>query len=195
MSTRAPKRPRAATNEDCPPTTSADSPLNDAQIAALVQSLEPDAMRSLLTVAAQKYPAVADLVHVESIRLAKVEKEKVIDFDYLSKSAWRTLNVTYDRMRDSAAFQMSGEAYWEVKGCMKSIADRCPKAANFRTKKSALETLRKIGKSICLSDGVIGREVRQSFQSDHTLVDTMQRIAKSLSKEEAETLVPWCEEK
>lgn len=55
--------------------------------------------------------------------------------------------------------------------------------------------MRKIGKSICLSNGVIGHEVRKDYQVGGKLVPVMLHIAESLIEEEAERLRPWCDDK
>ena len=195
MSAHPAKRPRATKNEDLTSETSVKPSLDDVHIAALVRSLKPDATTNLLIAAAQIHPAVAGLVQREVNRLAEIERKKVSDFEYLSKSAWKTLNVTYDYLSARYAFDMSGQILSEVKGCWNNISDRCPKVASFETKKSALETLRKIGKSICLSDGAVGHEVRKDLQHDHDYVDVMRTIVEGLSQEETEALIPWCEEK
>ena len=90
---------------------------------------------------------------------------------------------------------MSGEAARSIEGDIKTIKKKCTKNASFETKKNALETLRKIAKSICLSDGIMGHEIRKSFQWDPLLMPTMLDIAKSLTVAEIERLRPWCDDK
>ena len=188
MSSRPAKRARSHTD------TGAVA-VNPSKIPELVDSIDPKAIAKLLITAAKAYPEIASLVQLEVDRTAAAERAKVLDFDYLSKSAWKTLNVTYDRLSGSQAFEFSGEAVQEIQECFETIRIRCPKTANFRTKESALETLRKIGKSICLSVGVVGREVRKDYQRGGELVPVMLNIAQSLTYEELEQLEPWCNEK
>lgn len=195
MSTRPSKRPRAATNEAQSASTPAKPSLDTEHIVDLVNSFKATTTKSLLITAAQSHPAVAQLIQHESDRLVRLESQKVIDFDHFSKSAWKALNVTYDRMRDSDAFMMSGEASGSVEGYISRIADQCPPFASFRTKQNALETLRKIAKSICLSVGVIPREVRNGGTTTTLLVEAMKAIIAGLSVGEKEKLQPWAEDK
>ena len=90
---------------------------------------------------------------------------------------------------------MSGHAENDIEDCIEKIQRSCPKTASFKTKENALETLRKIGKSICLSNGVVGREIRKSYGCQATLISTMLGIAESLADEEMERLRPWCVDK
>ena len=108
----------------------------------------------------------------------------MIDFDYLSKDAWKTLNVTYRKLSGSNQYDASFDAAASVVDCIKKIKKECPKEASLGTKKSALETLRKIGKSVCLGGDTLGREVRKSFQYESCLEDAMFEILKTLRGEE-----------
>ena len=162
-----------------------------SKIPELVDSIDPKVIAKFLITAAKAYPEIASFVQLEVDRIAAAERAKVLDFDYLSKSAWKTLNVTYDRLKGSQAFELSGEAAQKVEECFETIRIRCPKTASFRTKESALETLRKIGKSICLSNGVVGHEIRKDYEHGGKLVPVMLDIAQSLTYQERERLEPW----
>ena len=188
MSSRPAKRARSHTNTDA-------VAVDLSKIPELVDSIDSKAIAKLLITAAKAYPKIASLVQLEVNRTAAAERAKVLDFDYLSKSAWKTLNVTYDRLSGSQAFEFSGEASQKVRECFETIRIRCPRTANFRTKESALETLRKIGKSICLSTGVVGNEIRKDYEHGGELVPVMLDIAQSLTYQEKERLEPWCNEK
>ena len=186
MSGRPAKRARLDTHTD---------DVDSLKVQELVDSMDPKTIANLLITAATSYPDVASLVQREVDRITTAERARVINFDYLSKSAWKTLNVTYDRLKDSHAYEMTGEAAGSIEGCIEKIRKGCPKTASFKTKENALETLRKIGKSICLSNGVVGHEIRIFYQGKTSLVSTMLGIAKSLTYEELENLRPWCDEK
>lgn len=186
MSSRPAKRARSNIESDV---------VDPSKLRELVDCIDPKSIANLLIEAAKAHPDVASLVQQEVDRIAVAERAKVLDFDYLSKSAWKTLNVTYDRMRDSDVFEMSGEVAHSIEGCFETIRTRCPETASVKTKESALETLRKIGKSICLSHGVVGREIRKNYSSGGSLVPVMLDIAESLTDEEAERLRPWCDDK
>jgi len=59
-------------------------------------------------------------------RIAEVERKKVVNFDYLSKDAWKTLNVYYDRLSGSAQYDMAGEAESSVRDCIRTIKKGLP---------------------------------------------------------------------
>ena len=186
MSSRPAKRARSNTESDA---------VDPTKLSELVNCIDPKTTATLLIVAAKAYPDIASLVQGEADRIAAAERARVLNFDYLSKSAWNTLNVKYDRLKDSHAFEMVGDAAESIDECFESIRTRCPETTSFKTKKSALETLRKIGKSICLSNGVVGREIRKHYQYGGELVPVMLAIAESLTFKEAEMLRPWCDDK
>ena len=180
MSNRPAKRARSDSPSDA---------VDPLKIPELVGSLDPKTISQLLITAAKIYPNVASLVRQEVDRTAAADCAKALYFDGLSQSAWRALNVTYDRLRES------GQAGDEIEYCIEEIQRSCPKTATFKTKENALETLRKIGKSICLSVGVVGQEIRRSGGLQTALISTMLGIAGSLADEEIERLWPWCNEK
>lgn len=196
MSERPTKRVRSSSGSD-DRAESTPSPTTKDFIHAsdLVTLLDNKTVSNILANAASRHPDIMrKLEHEVSLRAA-ADKDKIIYFDYLSKSVWTTLNVTYDRMRDSQSFDMSGEASASIRRCLETIRKQCPKTAGCDTKQSALETLRKIGKSICLSQGIIPKQIRNDHITEQTLVATMLGIAKTMTSEEREGLWPWCEEK
>ena len=186
MSSRPAKRARSDSHTDA---------VDPSKVPELVASLDSKTISQLLIAAARIYPDVAFLVQQETDRIAAAERAKVLNFDHLSKSVWKTLNVTYERLSGSHAFEMSGHAQNDIDDCIEKIRTSCPKTASFKTKENALETLRKIGKSICLSIGVVGREIRKSCGCQTTLISTILGIAESLADEEIEILRPWCDDK
>ncbi|MCJ1282667.1 hypothetical protein MMC26_001992 [Xylographa opegraphella] len=156
-------------------------------IASLVSSAadkHPDiatTIAGLLSCAAGKYPDVAATIPASKGRAeaaAPVEakdssstSKKVIDFDHYSKTAWRAINT-------------------HSKSCIMDIRRMCPAEASYGTKKSALETLRKIGKTGCVSGGdVIGSEVQKGFQWDACLEDTMFGIVQTMTQQERDMIM------
>ncbi|KAK8154592.1 hypothetical protein IWX90DRAFT_418507 [Phyllosticta citrichinensis] len=110
---------------------------------------------------------------------------RVVNFDWQSKSVWKELNVTHDRKRGSAQYDAAGGAAWTIERTIKSIADNAHSETSFRTRRNALITLRKIGKSIALSVGVVPREVRKDYTSDQDCyTDAFLEIAKSFTRAE-----------
>ena len=180
MSAPSTKRQRSSTNDV------ANSIPAPPIAFSLISSFPKGKVLEILWAAALAHPDVADRIKNEH---AEIERARVISFDYLSKSAWKTLNVEYSRLSGSHQYQKAGEAEREVARCIKTIRRGCPIEASLGTKRNGLETLRKIGKSICLSSiDVLGHEVQKSFQYNNILDKAMRKIAKSLSKEERETI-------
>ena len=115
---------------------------------------------------------------------------KVIDFDHYSKTAWRAINTQYKSMKGSHQYRASFGVQEDVVGCITNIRRKCPAEASYGTKKSALETLRKIGKTVCMSGGdVIGLEVQKGFQIDTTLEDTMYGIVQKMTQGERDMIM------
>lgn len=150
----------------------------------VINALPVDLVRKILSKASLKHGDVAELIVFEHNKIVAAARAKVIDFDYYSKSAWKTINVTYSRLSGSKQYEFSGEAASSVGKCIKEIGKDATDHASYGTKKNALETLRKIGKTIALADDTIGHEVRKQFQWETCLEKTMLRIAKSMTAEE-----------
>ena len=186
MSSRPSKRARLNTDADT---------IGLSNIPELVNSIDLNTVARLLITAAKAHPDIASLVQKEVDRIAAAERTKVVDFDHLSQSVWETLNVTYDRLKDSHAYEMTGEAARNIEACIEEIRTGCPTTASFRTKENALETLREIGESICYSNGIVGREIRKGYQYSGPLESTMLEIAESLTYEDFEKLRPWRDDK
>ena len=179
MAARPAKRARAASNSGID-----QSALDSTKTAKLSQSIETlnDAtVREYLLFAAQESPKIAGLIAAAAKRIKDTEAAQTIDFDRKSKSAWYALNREYSRLRQSQQFERSGDACCSVEEAIEDIRDRCPAHASYGTKSSALQTLRKIGKTICLTEDIMGREVRKHFQCTTVLEKTMQQIVNSMS--------------
>lgn len=95
------------------------------------------------------------------------ERRKLIDFDHHSKSVWHVINTKYSRSSQETEYELANdEASHEIADAMYSIQCHAREWASFGTRRNALITLRKIGKSIILSEGVCARQVRFQFQSE-----------------------------
>ncbi|MCJ1226815.1 hypothetical protein MMC12_003469 [Toensbergia leucococca] len=99
-------------------------PLAATTFIPLIISLPSKTTQIFLLHAALKYPDIANLITSEHTRLTAAKSPKSIDFDHLSKSAWKALNVTYSSMKSSRQFHMAGEASEDVQSCIKTIAKK-----------------------------------------------------------------------
>ena len=184
MAERALKRQRADSNG-----TAVKADNTYSHLATAISELPEDTVRQLLASAAASHADVANSVRTTVGLIRTAQSRKSVDFDHYSKSAWKVLNVKYSRLSGSHQSDASGDAYHAVIECIENIQRECPTFASFATKKNALEVCRKIGKTICLSGDVIGREARGLFQSDDTLERTMAAIAESLTSAERKAVL------
>lgn len=67
---------------------------------------------------------------------------------------------------------------------IEQIRDEATCECSFGRKRSALETLRKIGKSITMVPSTLGHEVRKHFECDPCIQEGMLDILKSMNLEE-----------
>jgi hypothetical protein len=124
---------------------------------------------------------------VEAIR--EKERSRVINFDYESKDVWMQINVRYKTMSGSKQYEVAGDVWHYVTRSMKFIAGQCGPFGNRQTRFNGLSTLRKIGKTICLSStDIVGHEVQKQFQWDQTLEDCMKRIVSGMSEDERKAI-------
>ena len=113
-------------------------------------------------------------------------RSKDTEFCYESGQVWYILNKKYASSSGSREYNSSWSATEEIKGHIRDICKTARKAdATFGTKQNALETLRKIGKSICLARSTLGREVRKQMQRDDALDGAMRKILMGLSVADA----------
>ena len=188
MSDRAPKRKRA---ESAITATAvrAGSTASKFNCATAVAKLPEKVVRDLVLIAARTNPGFVDVIKAEVDRLAAERGAQVIDFDHYSKSVWKTINAEYRKLSPSHRYDRAGDAVKVIEECIEAIAKECPEDASFETKKNALETCRKIGKTVCISNSVIGDEVRKNFKYVPGVVTTMWPIADSLTAEERRRII------
>lgn len=154
-------------------------PAHDLQTA--VNALDDKSVRSLLLGAAQANPSLALLIHEQYEAIIQKERSRIIDFDHYSKSLWYELNKKYSSLSGSKQYDQAFNVVASINGVLKSITNQCSENTNIATLKSAILTIRKIGKSICLAGDTLGHEVRN--HTDSTFVDTMMHVAECFPEE------------
>lgn len=87
-------------------------------------------------------------------------------------------------MKSSQQYEASFEVAFTVERKIRSIASQVKEDSSWGTKKSAIETLRKIAKTICLSGDCIGSEVRKQFQHNDALTESMLHVVNCMSIDE-----------
>ena len=167
MSGQSAKRQRANTNGDL---TTASTPTNAKldQYKSIIDTFDEQTLRAVLLAAAQDVPDVAAHVVRRRDDILREESAKIIDFDFQSKVAWHALNNPRDRRNGSRGYNAGIDAGISVSQTIAKIKEQTPAHASFGTKKSALVTLRKIGKSIALGGDYdeFGSEVIKTLSNE-----------------------------
>ncbi|KUI65896.1 hypothetical protein VM1G_02372 [Cytospora mali] len=199
-----PKR-RTTVPKPAPPATPGASP--DHTLTQMISGLDAKVLRDLIIKLAPSDPLLARAVeeaHREqattpsqhpsaleqprrstrpAIPLSKMQP--VINFDAYSKSAWHALN---DRkvlgLSGSHQYDAAGDVYDRICGCISAIGEKTRDDSPLGTKQSAIETLRKIAKTIILGEETVGHEVRKELQCDSDIADIIIRILESMTPEE-----------
>ena len=149
MSRQPAKRQRANTNGDLTATSTPTNAKCD-DYKSIIDTFDEQTLRAVLLAAAQSIPDVAALIVNRRDDILREESTKVIDFDFQSKVAWHALNNPRDSRNGSRGYDAGMDAGVCVSQTIAKIREQTPAHASFGTKKSALVTLRKIGKSIAL---------------------------------------------
>ena len=178
MSGQAAKRQRANTNGD-----TIDAKIDEYR--EIIRTFDERKVRQILLWAAVSLGPVGKKIIEQRDEILKAESVKVIDFDHYSKSAWRELQQGQTG-RGSRQYELGLDASVSVCETIREISEQTPAHASFGTKESALETLRKIGKSIVLRNGdSFAREIRKAFSGDNGPLDNaMVEIVDEMTEEE-----------
>nr|XP_018262974.1 uncharacterized protein I303_04464 [Kwoniella dejecticola CBS 10117]OBR85132.1 hypothetical protein I303_04464 [Kwoniella dejecticola CBS 10117] len=143
------KRARASAATD-----DAHHSANPDFLAEALQHLPPQHLKGLITQTFLRHPDAL----IPS--LAERSKAPARNFDHLSKSCWKELNITHKRLSLSQQYQISGEVSEVLESACGTILKGVTESPRYESKLSGLETLRKISKSILLCDlGQIRHEI------------------------------------
>ncbi|CAG8923533.1 unnamed protein product [Penicillium salamii] len=173
-------------------TTGAEAP--STQTAAekateLVDKIGAQEVSKILIQAAQAHPDVMAMLDDSFRAMVERERARVITFDHYSGSIWRDINVSYSHIRGYKLCNKAFDVSSDMSETIQSIARQCGPNANPQTRYNGLSVLRKIGKTIALSEGDnMALEVQQYFQSDDTLVEGMASIIESMGEDELNSI-------
>ena len=124
MSAPSTKRQRSSTN----------GATNSQPIAplafSLISSLPKVKALEILWAAALAHSDVADRITNAHAEMFATERARIVNFDYLSKSAWKTLNIKYCRLSGAQQYEKAGKAERAVVRCIKTIRRGCPDEAS-----------------------------------------------------------------
>ncbi|CAF9914476.1 hypothetical protein IMSHALPRED_001920 [Imshaugia aleurites] len=181
MSYLSVKRQRANTNGDT--VVSSSSP---DDVRKIIATLDESTIRDLLLSAAINSSQVAAQIVARRNDIVNSKKTTIIDFDHFSKS------VCHERggSRGSKQYDLGLEASVTIEDIIAQIKEQTPSHSSFDTKKSALVTLRKIAKTIVLSNNdTMGHEVINQLHQDGEHMDTaMHYIVDGMSEDEKDKM-------
>ena len=186
MSKQSAKRQRANTNGDL---TIASPPTNAKldHYKSIIDTFDEQTLRAVLLAAAENVPDAAALIVNRRDDILREESTKVIDFDFQSKVAWHALNNPDDSRNGSRGDDAGIDAAISVSQTIAKIRKQTPAHASFGTKKSALVTLRKIGKSIALGgrwDEFSSQAIKTLHTEGEPLEKAMLEIVDAMKEEE-----------
>ena len=150
---------------------------------------EPRFRRILLQHASHSpYVATSILANYEEVLQAQTHREQqpVIDFGPFGKQVWHAMNTRYRDWHAWEKLDIVADVELEVERVIdKGIMRKIKPYSQFSTKKSALETLRKIGKTLFLSTSVIADEMRsEDGLVVKALVPAMAKVVDRMTREE-----------
>ncbi|KAK5738049.1 hypothetical protein LTR17_006292 [Elasticomyces elasticus] len=170
--------------------------------SSLVDCLDVDVVKYLLALAASESVDIAlrtrqaydDFCGAQAEAIEE-EMRTILDLSHYSRKAWHILHKKYVSDKGSVEYNNAGPAFNEVDAIVEEIHEQAHESSSYGTRKSAMETLRKIGKSIVLTPSTLGSEVRQNMNWNFTLPDTMQAILESMSVKQRLRLADSADEK
>lgn len=119
-----------------------------------LHTLDVESLRTLLFHAAVASPDITNEVYATINAKRTEQSQRIITFDQYSGSVWRAINTTYSSLSGSKQYDVAGDVVDQITDIIAKIAaEASEEFASFGTKRSGIETLRKIGKSISLGSG------------------------------------------
>ncbi|KAK8232484.1 hypothetical protein HDK90DRAFT_467637 [Phyllosticta capitalensis] len=150
--------------------------LND-QLDEALTNLNPELFEGILRQFAPQFPALRDCI------LRKYMRTNRTSLRVASK-------CSTGKKSSSRQFDLADDVDESIDNIICSISKKASKYPSYGTRKNAIMTLRKIGKSIALSVGVIPREVRKSYDSSpNNFDDAFLYLAKSFKSWERASIL------
>lgn len=146
-----------------------DTPINETSsflqpetpLDSVIDNLSTTELRRLLRLAVDKYPSLAtDIIHAQK---PPSEHNKPLNFVHYSNSVWHTLNAKPTSSTNPS--KTANLAIKTIATSITSIPTHLSTSSCLATKKNALETLRKIGRSVCHASGPVGQAVKEGVDA------------------------------
>jgi hypothetical protein len=160
---------------------------SSTSVDTALDSFSATELRQLLRLAIQKHPSLASDLTLEHAQQSSFQASKSVNFVQYSNSVWHTLNAKLhsDPAREH---QHADKAIQKIANDIHGVASQVSRHSTLTTKKNALETLRKIGRSICLVTGTVGDRVKAVLGSDKMFVDACVKVVKAFTEDDRRTL-------
>lgn len=166
--------------------TSTDSQLGGS-LDAVLGSMSAHELRQLLRTAVQKFPSLASDISSQYTPIAPVEHNNTVSFIHHSNNVWHALNA--NRPGDISTHPSTPTtAIYQVAQDIETIAQQIHPSSSLATKKNALETLRKIGRNICMAPGATGAKAREILGNDGSFVGAVMGVVQKLTRHDRRTL-------
>lgn len=157
------------------------SALTQTELHAQIRKLSRDELEGILLDLAPTTESVASAVKTLVEKKEAAERARVHDFDHYSKSAWYAINKKHDRKSGSKQYEAGYEVAHDIEDMFKTMSTQTHAHSPLATKRSALETMRKILKSICLHNSEVGRVVMNNIYGQ---MDCMIAVARCFNAED-----------
>jgi hypothetical protein len=173
---------------DTPTSEGPPGTYSNASLDAALESCSAAELRQLLRLAVQKHPSLASDMISESTQQASHKASKSVNFVHYSNSVWHALNAKHHHADSTKEHQHANKAVQKVANDIHTIASQVQRHSSLTTKKNALETLRKIGRSVCLATGVVGETVKEVLGADAIFVDAIVQVANCFTEDDRRVL-------
>jgi hypothetical protein len=157
------------------------SPSYPEAIRSALDALPHNHVSRILFGVALADPGVAAIILQQHRNIIAEHRARVFNFDHYSRDVWHEINVRHEDLRDSDKYDFASDVQTSVADAIADIKKKVKSFSSFGTKRSALENLRKIGKTICVSVGVIPDGLRER---EYTLDVAMCKIVELMTPDE-----------
>lgn len=108
----------------------------------------------------------------------------MVKFEHHADSLWKEINIRHDKLGGSKQYGLAGDVIQDVKDSLETIGNEVRPISSWETKRSAMETLRKITRVILDSSGVIADEIKKDFRYDSSVNKAFLKVVRTMSTEE-----------
>lgn len=181
------KRPLSATSNELHqakrPATAAPTAISSVDVDAALIALPHQVLRDIVRMQLDLDPGspLAEAINIQYRAILSSRSNEIIDFDHHSKDVWRELNVTHSCKTPRRQADVSGEVERDLSDRIRTIVQQATAVyASKGTKRNALVTLQKIGKTISLTYDQLGEDVCNG-ECPNELCEAMKKILQSMS--------------